>query len=259
MHIFVYEVLSAGDNLHPSAVSLRQEGWAMLAALLEDFRRMPAAEVHTLLGAAAAGRTPPAGVVAHWADGAAEGVVFRRLAAAADWTLVVAPEIADTLPTCLEWIEEAHGRSLGPTPAAARLAGDKVRLAERLGKGTVPTPPTVVWPAAAPAFPVVSKPRHGAGSTTTFLTHNEGELRRAVALARAEGPDDVILQPYVPGDPASVAFLIGPGRRLALPAAAQHLSADGRFHYRGGRLPLAPELAARATRLAAAPWMRWKG
>ena len=48
-----------------------------------------------------------------------------------------------------------------------------------------------------------------------------------------------------------MAFLVGPGRRLALPAAAQHLSADGRFHYRGGGLPLAPELAERASRLAA--------
>ena len=55
----------------------------------------------------------------------------------------------------------------------------------------------------------------------------------------------------VPGEAASVAFLIGPGRRLALPPVSQRLTDDGRFHYRGGRLPLAADSAERATILAA--------
>ena len=42
--------------------------------------------------------------------------------------------------------------------------------------------------------------------------------------------DDVIVQAYVPGRAASIALLIGPGRCLMLPAAGQHLSADGRSH-----------------------------
>ena len=37
---------------------------------------------------------------------------------------------------------------------------------------------------------------------------------------------------------------------LALPAAAQDLSAEGRFQYRGGSLPLAPPLTLRAQHLA---------
>jgi predicted ATP-grasp superfamily ATP-dependent carboligase len=37
---------------------------------------------------------------------------------------------------------------------------------------------------------------------------------------------------------------------VPLPAAEQRLSADGRFHYRGGTLPLPPDLGARAQRLA---------
>src|SRR5439155_21870927 len=103
MRIFVYEFLSAGEGVGPAAESLRTEGWVMLAALLEDFRRIPGAHVETMLGAAAAGRTPPAGVVVHPVDGG-EDVLFRRLAAAADWTLVVAPEIDGILPDYLEWI-----------------------------------------------------------------------------------------------------------------------------------------------------------
>jgi predicted ATP-grasp superfamily ATP-dependent carboligase len=58
------------------------------------------------------------------------------------------------------------------------------------------------------------------------------------------------VQPLVPGLAASVAFLIGPGRCVALPPCRQHLSDDGRFAYRGGSLPLPPDLAARAERVA---------
>ena len=248
MRIFVYEFLSAGDG--SAAASLLTEGWAMLAALLEDFARVPDAEVHTLLGPATAGRALSAGVVVHPADGNEEAV-FRRLAADADATLVVAPEIRGVLPDCLQRVEEVHGRSLGPTPAAARLAGDKLRLAEHMHACGVPTPPTALWPTAALSYPAVCKPRHGAGSQATFLVGDEEELRRAVEAARVETHDDLIVQPYVPGRAASVAFLIGPGRRLALPAATQRLSADGRFGYQGGTLPLPPDLAERATRIAA--------
>jgi predicted ATP-grasp superfamily ATP-dependent carboligase len=177
--------------------------------------------------------------------------VFRLLAAAADWTLVVAPEADGALPSLLDRIEQARGRSLGSTPAAARLAGDKLRLAERLRERGVPTPPSVLWPAAAPQYPAVCKPRHGAGSQATFLVRDENELSRAVAAALAERQDELVVQPYVAGLAASAAFLIGPGRRLGMPSALQDLSTDGRFRYRGGSLPLPPELAERASRLAA--------
>jgi predicted ATP-grasp superfamily ATP-dependent carboligase len=80
---------------------------------------------------------------------------------------------------------------------------------------------------------------------------NPEELSVAFSTARAEGwSGDMILQPFVAGQPASVAFLVGPGGPLALAPAAQDLSSDGRFHYRGGWLPLPPHLGERAVRLA---------
>jgi predicted ATP-grasp superfamily ATP-dependent carboligase len=57
------------------------------------------------------------------------------------------------------------------------------------------------------------------------------------------------VQPLVPGVPASVAFLLGPGQDVALAPAAQRLSSEGRFRYLGGTVPLAPPLAERAARL----------
>jgi tyramine---L-glutamate ligase len=251
MRIFVYEYLSAGEITGSAAAALRTEGWAMLSALLEDFDHIPGVEVETVLGAAMAAKKPPASVIVHRVDSSDEDVVFRRLAAAADWTLVVAPEIDGILPDTLQRIEEAHGRSLNATPEAARLTGDKLLLADHLRERGVPTPPTVLWPASAPSYPAVCKLRRGAGSQATFLVRNEDGLRRAVEETHAEWQEQVIVQPYLPGQAASVAFLVGPDKRLALPAAAQHLSTDGRFHYQGGSLPLAPDLAERATRLAA--------
>jgi predicted ATP-grasp superfamily ATP-dependent carboligase len=59
----------------------------------------------------------------------------------------------------------------------------------------------------------------------------------------------VRLEEFCPGLPASVAFLCGPRQAWPLPPCEQRLSADGRFSYLGGRLPLAPALAARAISL----------
>ncbi len=252
MRIFLYEYACAGAG-GPAAAPLIAEGWAMLAALLEDFGGLAGATVETMFGREflASGKTPPAGVVVHEVGYGEEKATFRRLAAAADRTLVVAPECDDVLPERLRWVEAAGGRSLGSTVEAARLAGDKLRLAGLLRERSAPTPYTVAWPAEPPSYPAVCKPRRGAGSQATFLVRDADELRRAVGQARAEGWGDLIVQPFVPGEPASVAFLVGPGRRLALPAVSQRLSDDGRFHYRGGRLPLTADSAERAASLAA--------
>jgi tyramine---L-glutamate ligase len=255
MRIFIYEHLCATAATGTVADSLAVEGWAMLAALLVDFGRLPGVVIDTMLGrcgAPPAGLTLSAGVVYDFlmVDGSEE-MPFRRLAGVADWTLVVAPEFDDILANRLRWVEEAGGRSLNSTPEAARLAGDKLRTARRLRERGVPTPTTTCWPTAA-SFPAVIKPRYGAGSQATFLVRNEGELRQAADATMAKrGAGDLIVQPFLPGDAVSVSFLIGPGRRLAMPAAAQHLSTDGRFRYLGGILPLDSQRNARATSLAA--------
>jgi tyramine---L-glutamate ligase len=252
MRIFVYEYVSAACATE-NADTLAVEGWAMLAALLEDFRRIPSVAVQTMLGEGAqnAGITRPARTVVHIANKGEEKDLFHRLAEAADWTLVVAPEFDDILATRLRWIAEAGVRSMNSTLEATVCAGDKLRLAGRLAERGVLTPPTVAFPGSSPSFPAVCKPRYGAGSQATYLVRNQGELQRTLDAARAESwSGDLIVQPYHAGEPVSVSFLIGPGRRLAMPASMQHLSTDGRFRYLGGNLPLDAQRNARAARLA---------
>ncbi len=248
MRLFLFEYTCATDA--GASSSLRTEGWAMLAAVLEDFARVPGVRATTLLHESFPHE--PAGVAVHRVRTEEEPAAFRELAAAADYTLVIAPEFDGLLEERCRWVEAAGGRLLGPSVQAVTLTADKLRLAEHLRACRVPTPVCVPLPGPAPfGFPAVAKPRHGAGSQATFLVHDPDELIRCMARARAEGwHGEMLLQPFVHGVAASVAFLVGPRQCLGLPSAAQELSGDGRFRYRGGRVPLPGPLRERAARLA---------
>ena len=256
MRVFVYEYLCAGGAGKGLPASLLTEGWAMLSAVLADLGRVAGVHVDTILtttsrarGASKGSGLPsPPGACAIHRPSEPEDKRFRELAAAADGSLIIAPEFDDLLGARCRWAEEAGGRLLGPSAGAVRLTGDKRLLASHLHARGVPTPPVL----REPYFPAVWKPRFGAGSQATFLVHSPEELAACPDRARAEGwRGEAVVQPYVPGLPASVALLLGPRQQIALPAAAQELSPDGRFCYRGGAVPLPADLAGRAAELAA--------
>jgi predicted ATP-grasp superfamily ATP-dependent carboligase len=99
---------------------------------------------------------------------------------------------------------------------------------------------------------VVVKPRDGAGSQAIQLCCQASDPLE-FTLGRNLAPTDrLLVQEYVPGLAASVACLIGPVQTISLVPCQQVLSADGRFRYLGGRMPIAPKFAARASRIAAA-------
>jgi predicted ATP-grasp superfamily ATP-dependent carboligase len=179
--------------------------------------------------------------------------VFRRLARNSDLTLVVAPESDRLLLDRCGWVEEEGGRLLGPSAAAVRLTGDKLHTGAHLTARGVSTPRC--WPLdgcrpSTDDFPAVLKPRFGAGSQAMFLVGTlEEQADRERQLSVEGWVGESIVQSYAPGKPASIAFLVGPRGCVALPPAAQRLSADGRFRYLGGYLPLPAALAERARRL----------
>lgn len=226
MRVFVYEYLSArGLGADP----MYREGRTMRDAVATDFAALPGYEVVTLDDD--------------------EPSSFAALAATADWSLVIAPEFDGILSARCRWVLAAGGRLLGPDPSAVDLTSDKLALADHWRAHGVPTPATTDRaPTPCEAFPVVWKPRDGCGSTATFLLRDRFELAQAVAAAEYGGP--MILQEYVPGVAASVAVLCGPAGNVPLAPAAQHLSNDGRFRYRGGELPLPHGVTGRALALA---------
>jgi predicted ATP-grasp superfamily ATP-dependent carboligase len=256
MLLFLYEYTCAlADPTLPP--SLCAEGRAMLSAAAADFAQVPGVATCTLLPACCVWEPGPCR--SHTHDGAEE-IAFRRLAARADYTLVIAPEFDDLLLTRCRWVLEAGGRLLGPQPEAVRLTADKLALADHLRRHGIPSPSTTgAGPAGTTSeaetvtFPAVCKPRFGAGSQATFLVRVAADLPECLALARREAAGwEMVLQPHLDGRPASVAVLAGPGGVRPLLPAEQHLSGDGRFRYLGGALPLPSHLCSRARRLAAA-------
>lgn len=253
MRIFVYEYLSSsfagqGERNQAHRVrSLHTEGWAMLSALLDDFADCAGVQATTLLDPRLRieAKRWPSNVVAYFSTADSEERTFDALVAAADFTLLIAPEFDDILARLAQRVLEVGGRLLGPSLSAISRSADKVTMACHWKESHVPTPPL------SSVYPFVYKPRFGAGSQATFLIHNDDELARAERRIREEKwHGEMMQQAYAEGLPASVAFLAGPAEWYALPAVEQRLSGDGRFHYLGGGLPLPSPLDARARTLA---------
>jgi predicted ATP-grasp superfamily ATP-dependent carboligase len=254
MHVFVYEHLCGGAlGGAAGAASLRREGLAMLSAVLADLGRCPDTRASALAEPGLCDELRPlvpSGEV-HPAGGDRDAL-FRRLARGSDFTLVIAPEFDGILLGRCAAVVAEGGRLLGPSPAAVRLTADKLALAEHLLRHGVPTPPTRPLGPAWPGGPVVCKPRFGAGSQWTALLSDARAFDAYLRTVAAEGGPvgQLVAQPFVPGRPASVAFLAGPAALLALRAAEQTLAADGSFSYLGGRLPLPAALQERAWAVA---------
>jgi predicted ATP-grasp superfamily ATP-dependent carboligase len=174
------------------------------------------------------------------------------LASDCDWSMVIAPEIDGILSESVEFLLENNCPVLAPSNDAIALTSNKLQLANHWREHGVRTPATSDRePSECEAFPLVWKPRDGAGSTDTFLLQSAFDLARARAERQtAMAQDPMILQEYVEGTSASVAILCGPLGNVPLVPAYQLLSRDGRFKYQGGELPIPSELAARAVGLA---------
>jgi predicted ATP-grasp superfamily ATP-dependent carboligase len=267
VRIFVSEYVCGGG--WPSETiggSLAVEGRAMLCAVVDDLSRIAGVEVETTWDARL-GRSPFSRAQTTQTESPADELRhFRRLAAACDATLVIAPEFDGTLLSRCRIVEEAGGRLLGPGSRAVALCTDKLRLAVHLREAGIETIPAenFTWddtrpnsPADGPReFPVVIKPRDGAGSQNTWLVKSADEFIRLRTEFAGDLPrGEFVAQPYVGGQAASVALLFAPSQQEVeiLVPAEQRISGDGRFRYLGGRLPLrkADSAALQRTALAA--------
>lgn len=227
----------------------------MLSAVVDDLKMVPGAEAISILGREL--EVNDLGRRFDLINPHDEEPTFRELAKKADFTLVIAPEFDGILARRCEWVEQSGGRLLGSSISAIQLTADKYALSQHLKQNQIPTPESWLLDQyrqvenLPPQFPAVVKPRWGAGSLVTHMVRNTKEWNR---LREKSGDQQwagaMIMQPFVPGQPASVAFLIGLTGRVPLPAASQIFSDDGRFHYGGGIVPLPGPLTPRAQRLA---------
>ncbi len=257
MRIFLYEFVCGGGlfsaGVQPPSDSLVGEGMAMLSALAADFSRISGVSTDLLVDVRHRGLDLP-GCTIHTVDSAsAERDSLARLAAVADWTVVVAPEFDDQLLSRCLAVERAGGRLLGPNAGLVALAADKQATAEHLSARGVPVAPGIALAAGESLpvdfhYPAVLKPRFGAGSQGIRWISDAHAINGAVSIASR-------LERYVPGTAVSVAALCGPARGefsgiAPLVPCRQFVDMCAGFAYSGGSLPIEPELAQRATRLA---------
>jgi predicted ATP-grasp superfamily ATP-dependent carboligase len=267
MRLFIYEFVTGGGlwgglkglpreagsiDASPSTASLLKEGRAMVQAVTSDFCGLPDVEVWTTRDVRLPELHPTECRVTTIASPVDERQALEKLAAEADWTLLIAPETAGALADRCEIVESVGGRLISPSTQVVQIAADKQATAELLTQRGVPTPQgAVIQPGSVTipshiTFPAVLKPVDGCGSEGVRLIRDPPELFEAAT----DRP--MRLEEFVPGLAASVAVLAGPSGCHALPACQQRLSKDSRFSYLGGRLPLSAALDRRARRLAQA-------
>jgi predicted ATP-grasp superfamily ATP-dependent carboligase len=222
----------------------------MLAAATADFAVIPDVKVTALLDDRLCDRLLDPRVELIRVDAGSEPLAFRDAAAHADFTLVIAPEIDGILHQRCIWAAGAGAKLLGPSPDAVALTSDKLALARHWLAAGVPTPSTLPRANDSPPFPPpwIVKPRRGAGSVGIRIVrpHPHSPASGGVGVRGVE--DDAIIQPLIPGEAASVAYLIGPNQTIALPPCWQHF--DAQFHYLGGSTPIPHDFSIRATAIA---------
>lgn len=261
LHLFVSEYISGGawpDLDLPR--SLADEGLAMLRAFAGDAALLSDVTVTTTCAVGLDLELPGVRIVAVESP-EQERFEFARLAAECDATFVIAPEFNNILAARCRLVESLGGRLVGPGSTAVELCGDKLRLAEHFLASRIRTIETQLFDfdqAVRPEFPypIVIKPRDGAGSQGTYLLRTPLELESLRQFLLDEPLlKRAICQPYVPGRACSVALLRPEAGEPAAPLipCEQILSSDGRFHYEGGVVPARvadPEPLLRAARAA---------
>lgn len=211
----------------------------MLRAVVEDFLTL-GWHVETTLDAqvVSLGIEHPLLNVTRINSASEEAAAFESLAKQADTVIVIAPEFHNLLLNRVRRIEALSStRHLGCSAAAIEICGDKLELSPHLIAQGIPTiatePFDVRSPQRAWAFPIVVKPRHGAGSTLTFAIKNREQLLRTCDEIMASSESlEFIQQPLIVGRPLAMSAI---GDQL-LPLSHQVLSDDGRFQYLGTNL-----------------------
>ena len=258
MRILVHEFVSGGGLAGRQVpVSIGREGSAMLTALVTDLSAVRRHRIVTTTDPRFPLPALPNVEVVTASPGRTK--LLDTLIASVDAVWLVAPETDRCLERLAARVERAGKVLLGSSAAAIRRASDKRRLPRRLAAHGVHHPKTrVLWPgvdagmaARDLGYPVVVKPRRGAGCNGVCLARNARELHRGLDIARrADGTGPLLLQTFVPGVAASVSLLADGRRAVALSMNAQLVRAAMPFVYRGGRTPFDHPLAERAVEAA---------
>ena len=260
----VYEHISGGGFAgKPLPVNVLCEGYAMLQAVVADFKAA-GHTVTTTLDSRIAALKPPllADLAVSVASGDNVKSVVRDAASSADAALIVAPESNGTLQSIVEIVKETSALSLNSSPAAIQEAADKAALCHRVKALGIAAPETVFLDtcdgvcAAKKAIrdklglPIVIKPFHGVSCGGLSLIKNWGELDSAMKKTTYESLDGHFLaQEFIRGVAASVSLIANGEKVLAVSLNKQNIAlgtSKSDSCYEGGVVPLDSALSAEA-------------
>jgi predicted ATP-grasp superfamily ATP-dependent carboligase len=207
MRVFVFEYVSGGGCAdHGMLAGLLAEGDMMLAAAVCDLLEIQGVEViicrDCRLG------IPALPIRVEWVDDDWEAA-WRSCLQLADAVLPIAPETGGILERLCRDVEAAGRTLLNSGPEAVALAASKQATLERLAAEGVP----VVSSWRADRLPpldlatLVVKPDMGVGCQDVCVVSDERAL--GDLLARKANPGDWLVQPYVPGQAASLSLMVG--------------------------------------------------
>lgn len=232
--ILVYEPLSAGDPAttralgrgSPAHVDMLAAGRAMRDAVVADLAALPGVRVTVTTGLQEAGHAAQASAVSQGPDEDAMSFV-RREARRHDLCWVIAPESDGLL---LE-LHDAVGTSrwIGCTAEAIRLAASKRATSAALARAGIATPL-----AFSPGDAWIVKPDDGAGTLDTRRHATRAAAAADLRQRRLAG-QRALSQPFVSGEPLSIALVVGPvlARPVAFNRQQVHVDAAGWLHDQG--------------------------
>jgi predicted ATP-grasp superfamily ATP-dependent carboligase len=250
MRIFVGEYVCGGgvahEELESIPSSLRQEGAAMLRAVVSDLSEIgqavvpldPRVDASILNDASVVTISPNEPLWPQWIE----------IARTCDAALIVAPESDGVLAKAVAMLRAGGIDVIAGSGDFLRVASDKLLTAKTLTSAGVAHPMYMALSDRRFASSLqkydrfVVKPRDGCGTQ---------QIRRFDSFddARAELEENMILQAWMPGRAISIALVASTTEMTFLPAVSQNLD-ETTCEYGGGQGPLNDDAQRRATALA---------
>ncbi|HUG18117.1 MAG TPA: ATP-grasp domain-containing protein [Planctomycetaceae bacterium] len=253
MRIFVSEYLTSGACPGiPLDSSLMREGRLMLEALLADLESLGGVQTVTTRDSRFEVRSKrPVHQTIRTFSSDEEQKLFETLIRETDAVLIIAPETDNLLEDRVHRAAGISGavRILNCRSEAIAYCADKLTLPQRLNSLSISVVPAAPIDFAKNEhvpfdFPVVVKPRFGAGCEETYCVESDITWTRLLASILNRSAEDEsqnwIVQPFVRGvSLSSVALFRSDGSlKGVLPLGRQNIHRSGnQLSYRGGTIP----------------------